>query len=206
MRFECSDLNRALAVPELMPDALAHAKNCPVCRRELYLWNEISRLAPQLHEEWESPELWPRILEKLAAEPKPKKKSWWQAWYWIPVPVAAVALIVGLFLFPRFRTTEKPTRDFLTEQALKDVEQSEATYAKSIEKLSQLAGSKLEKTESPLAVSYHEKLLLLDSAIADVKANLERNRFNTQLRSELASLYRDKQKTLQEILKSESKN
>ena len=61
MIFQCSDLERALGSPELMPDAKAHAEHCEHCRKELYLWNEISRIAPQLHREWESPNLWFRI-------------------------------------------------------------------------------------------------------------------------------------------------
>ena len=54
MIFQCDDLERALRTPELMPDARAHAEGCEPCRRQLYLWAEISRVAPQLHEEWES--------------------------------------------------------------------------------------------------------------------------------------------------------
>ena len=73
MKFECGDLERALGTPDLMPDALAHAKTCPACRRELRLWNEISRTASQLHEEWDSPGLWPRIREALQAEPRPAR-------------------------------------------------------------------------------------------------------------------------------------
>src|SRR5215467_137607 len=65
MIFQCSDLERALRSPELMSDAKAHAEQCEHCRQELYLWGEISRLAPQLHHEWESPSLWPRIEADL---------------------------------------------------------------------------------------------------------------------------------------------
>ena len=42
MKFECGDLERALAVPELMQEAREHLKNCPACRNELRLWNEIA--------------------------------------------------------------------------------------------------------------------------------------------------------------------
>ena len=69
MILECSDLERALRTPELMPDMRAHAEQCAACREQLYLWEEISRLAPGLHEEWESPFLWSRIQANLAAEP-----------------------------------------------------------------------------------------------------------------------------------------
>ena len=61
MILECKDLERALRTPELMPDMRAHAERCVDCRQQLHLWGEISRVAPQLHEEWESPFLWQRI-------------------------------------------------------------------------------------------------------------------------------------------------
>ena len=46
MIFQCHDLERALRSPELLPDARAHAEQCAACREQLYLWTEISRLAP----------------------------------------------------------------------------------------------------------------------------------------------------------------
>jgi hypothetical protein len=56
---------------------------------------------------------------------------------------------------------------------------------------------------SPLAASYREKLLLIDSAIKDLKATADSNRYNATLRAELTSLYRQKQQTLQEVLSNE---
>ena len=45
MKFECKDLERCLEVPELMADAREHARDCPVCRRELWIWSEMSNVA-----------------------------------------------------------------------------------------------------------------------------------------------------------------
>ncbi len=73
MTFDCKDLERALAVPELLPDAREHAKVCDACRRELWLWGEMSAVAPGLREEWETPDLWPKIRESLAAQQKAAK-------------------------------------------------------------------------------------------------------------------------------------
>ena len=76
MIFQCNDLERALRSPELMPDARAHAETCESCRQQLYLWTEISRLAPQLHQEWESPQLWSRIRADLVAvAPRAKDRT-----------------------------------------------------------------------------------------------------------------------------------
>ena len=60
-----------------MIDMRAHAEQCVECAAQLHLWSEISRLAPGLHQEWETPFLWQRIAANLAAEaPRPKLAVW----------------------------------------------------------------------------------------------------------------------------------
>ena len=204
MIIQCSDLERALQTPELMPDARKHAETCEKCRRELFLWNEISRVAPQLLEEWESPELWPRIRTALASEPV--KKARVLRWPWTFAAVAAAAAMVAVLILQPWHGRHPQSRDFLTDDALQDVQQAEAAYVRSIDKLAAIATPGLEKSPSPLAAAYREKLVVLDSAIADLKTNIESNRYNTYLQTELASLYREKQKTLQEWLEHEKRN
>jgi hypothetical protein len=201
MIFQCNDLERALRSPELMPDARAHAEQCVECRGQLYLWSEISRLAPSLHEEWESPSLWPGICAGLAAAAPPPRRL--PIWRWSLAAAALVTLAVALSQPWR---TKPQGREFLTEDALHEVQQAESAYARSIEKLSKIAGASIEQSPSPLADSYREKLALLDSAIADLKANLENNRYNVYMQHQLASLYREKQKTLQEWLENAKRN
>src|SRR5258708_20541259 len=92
MIFQCDDLERALRFPELLSDARSHAETCERCREQLYLWSEISRLAPQFHEEWESPSLWPRIRAGLVAAAPPRKSP--PVWRWTLAAAAAVALAV----------------------------------------------------------------------------------------------------------------
>jgi hypothetical protein len=203
MIFQCNDLERALEFPELMPDARAHAERCESCRRQLYLWSEISRVAPQLHEDWESPGLWPRIeLALVDAAPRPKHVP---AWRWT-IAVAAVALVAVMLSQPWRGKTPAPNGELLTDRALAEVQQAEQAYARSINRLSAVAQKDLEKSAAPVAAAYREKLLVLDSAIADVKANLESNRYNTYLQTELASLYKDKQNTLKEWLDYAKRN
>ena len=220
MKFECGDLERALAISELMPEAREHLKSCAACRREYRLWNEISAWAKELHQEWDSPELWQSIRRKLEAEPKPKPESvWWKEWK-IWVAAAAVVVIAVLLAFRPWEQKQTPSataepvpvpqlprdRDFLTEQALNEVERTEAAYRRSIEKLSQLAAPELQKPASAMAVNYREKLLMLDSAIAETRADLDHNRFNVGLQTELANLYREKQQTLKELVSRDQKN
>jgi len=201
MILQCGDLERALRTPELMPDMRAHAENCTACAEQLHLWNEISRVAPQLRQEWESPFLWQRIEANLAAEVKPRRLP---VWRWAFGTAAVVALAVLMLIV--WRPGLPKTRELLTEKALSEVEQAETAYAKSIEKLAVVAAKDLERSSSPLAAAYREKLALIDSAIAELKGNVERNRYNTYLRTELASLYQEKQKTLQEWMRNENRN
>ena len=169
------------------------------------LWDKISEVAPELHEEWESPHLWTRIRSELAAEPRRKRFSWA---FPALASAALILLTTGLFVlglnwYPRSRPA---TTELLTAETLRDVEQAEKAYVRSIEKLAALGNASLEASSSPLAAAYREKLLLLDSAIAHIKANVESNRYNIYLQNQLASLYRDKQATLEEWLKNEKQN
>jgi hypothetical protein len=208
MIFQCNDLERALRTPELMPDMRAHAAQCEACGRQLYIWNEISRLAPELHREWESPLLWQRIRSALAAEVLPPRPSaaFWAPWRWILAAAAVALFAVWLSQpWPGGGPRDLFTHDLLTETALQEVQQTEAAYTHSIDRLSALAAAGLQQSPSPLAAAYREKLVLLDSAIADLKANAENNRYNAYLQVELASLYRAKQNTLQGWLTQNAK-
>jgi hypothetical protein len=219
MKFECGDLERALAISELMPEAREHLKLCAACRREYRVWNDISAAAKELHEDWDTPALWPNIKQAIEAEPKQKPKPvWWREWKTWAV---AATILIGAVLFTRpWQWTTSPSSstetqlapalssnsDFLTEQALSEVERSEAAYRRSIEKLSRIAEPRIERSATPVAVSYREKLLMLDSAISETRTNLAQNRFNVHLRKELADLYREKKQTLEELLTRDQKN
>jgi hypothetical protein len=210
MTFDCKDLERALAVPELLPDAREHAKVCDACRRELWLWGEMSTAAPGLREEWETPDLWPKIRQTLAAQQKAVKRrglsgrlDWRTNWRMMVGVAAVLAIAISVFFVKYSGPAAPPAQqdsDFLTDQTLKEVENTEAAYRASIDKLSRLAEAKLTASENPVAISAREKLMVLDSEISNVRSTVARNRFNAQLQAELAVLYRDKQDTLKEIL------
>ncbi len=219
MKFECGDLERALAVSDLMPEAREHLKSCADCRREYRLWAEISSSARELHEEWESADLWPKIRRAIEAEPKPSRPWWKESKIWALAAVLALAVLLPLRFWHRAiqqpqgpstaqsaANTGPADQDFLTDQALREVEKNEAAYRQSIEKLSRIAQPKLETAASPSVVNAREKLMLIDSAIADTRANIASNRFNIHLQTALADLYREKQQTLQELLARDRKN
>jgi len=208
MIFECNDLQRALESPELMPEARKHAEGCERCREELAVWNTLSAAAVQLHQEWESPALWPRIESDLRqAQRRP-----FAVWSWAFATAALMIATVALFQLgsnwqvPSRQTVTQGRTDLLTAETLRELKQSEAAYVRTIEKLNAAAGPALEQSSSPLASVYREKLLLLDSAIAELKANAEGNPYNAYLQTQLASMYREKQSTLEAWLKDAKSN
>lgn len=171
----------------------------------------ISEAAREMRKDWDSPHLWPRIRRLLEVElgrrTKPPVAGWRiRLFAWRPMAAAAAVVLLAVSAIWIARRTPAPavrqsaSRDFLSEQALREMVQAEQAYLRSIEKLQALAGTDLERARSPLLLSYREKLRLLDAAIADLRANVEQNQFHAYLRLELATLYQEKQRTLQEVL------
>jgi hypothetical protein len=171
--------------------------------------DDIARAARGLRREWESPHLWPRIEAALAAEAAAgeRRRGASRVRGWLSVAAAAAVLVLAVTAVLRVRAPRPDVPDLerrlLTERALQDVERAEGDYVRSIDALSRVAEPKVEDAGSPLMMSYREKLLLLDSAIAECRARIDRNRFNARLRQELLSLYQEKQRTLQQLMKED---
>lgn len=222
MSADCRRLDAALesADSALLAAARPHAADCARCGERLSAFDEISAAAPGLKKSWESPELWPRIRESLAreafapaAQSPARTAPTWPAW----LPIAAIATLflvsfVGLQVFRPslgdrqiFGVRPLPRDPLLTDVALDDVERSEAEYVRSIENLSKLARPRLDAAQAtPLLLSYREKLLLLDNAIADLSGEIRQNRYNTHLRRQLLGMYAEKQRTLRDVMKGAS--
>lgn len=219
MKASCRDLERALESGDakLLEAVEAHARECAACAGELAEWRRLSAAAPSLRVRWSSPELWPSIRQRLAEESAkaatpesaPAGSTSWLRFLPAGVLVALFAIATaGLWVFrnsggrdplaSRWETTRDP---ILADAAADEVEAAEKGYVESIEKLSRLAAPKLQAASSPLALNYREKLAVLDSAIADLKSSIEQNRYNTHLRRELLAAYREKQRTLQDLMK-----
>jgi hypothetical protein len=216
----CRRLDAALATSDesTIAGARPHAESCARCRERLRAFDEISAAAPVLKKSWDSPDHWTKIRESLAREafapaasPERTGRSApaWPAW----LPIAAIATLflvsfVGLQVFRpslgdhQIFGVRALTKDpLLTDVALKDVERSEADYIRSIENLSKLAQPKLRAADTPLLVSYREKLQLLDGAISELNGQIELNRYNTHLRRQLLGVYAEKQQTLRDVMK-----
>lgn len=226
MTAECRALDAALSTGDsrALDPLRPHAEACSRCGGRLRAFEEMSMAAASLRKSWESPELWPKIRESLAREsfaPAPASTTasrpertapTWPAW----IPIAAIATLflvsmVGLQVFRPslgdrqiFGVRPIPRDPLLTDAALSDVERSEVEYVRSIENLSKLARPRLDAAATPLLLSYREKLLLLDNAIAELNGEIRLNRYNTHLRRQLLGMYAEKQRTLRDVMKGVS--
>lgn len=204
MNIQCSNLDDLLfdASPLSMRTAEEHAAQCPACAEKLESWNELSATAQSLHATWQSDLLWPRIERALREE---KRRSPMRG---LSRVAAAALLTLGLGGTVLY-TVREQVRDanfdkkIITISAVEEAEEAERQHVAAIAKLEKLADAKLEDTESPLMVSYKEKLMLLDDAIAECQANIDRNRQNAHLRDQLLAMYSEKQQTLTDVLRED---
>ena len=220
MNVTCNDRDRILrdAEPAQLAALEAHAASCPACALELREWNELSRAAHELRDAWDSPSLWPRIHEGLTNQAVSAKMFHvkhfeflrgfllhWQA-------AAAAFLLLALtgsggWLFWRISHVVPPqpigASPFLKGDALAEVDRAEAAYIQAISKLAAQAEPRLENPGTPLLAGYREKLLVIDAAIADLRAGIDQNRSNAHLRAELTSLLQEKKETLEAVLQEE---
>ena len=164
-------------------------------------YDEISAIARTMHAAWSSDSLLPRIQRAIDAERRHQRVQLWQLAAAVTVLVALAAL--GLYAQRRVRE-DAFNQAILQRNALEQVERAERDHVAAIDHLETLAGPKLETAESPLMVSYKEKLMLLDDAIAECQAGIRVNNKNAQLRRQLLSIYSEKQRTLQDVLREES--
>jgi hypothetical protein len=194
----------------------AHAASCAQCAEEVRVWKSLSIAAQELQDYSPSPSLWPRIERALAEEAARKvqravRKGWLSflpviSPFWQTALAGAFALILTIsagWLYihkPHVREDNDPS--LLKSQALEEVESAESNYEKAIDKLAAQAKPQLEDPATPLLANYHEKLLLLDSAIADLRAQAGLNPSNAQLRYQLLAMYQEKQRTLEEVLEA----
>ena len=210
----CDRFEKALENGEEGIAALeTHALSCGDCREALALWKGIPEAAPSLKKSWETPRLFPGVARAIAAEkakpagsPAPRRR-----FAWVPIAAAAslfVLSMVGLYVFKPGESARDPLarpsfgkEPLFGEETMKEVESAESNYLASISKLSTLAEARMAHSENPVYASYREKLQLLDSAIADLRSQLESNRFNTHLRKELLAMYQEKKRTLEEVMK-----
>jgi hypothetical protein len=186
-----------------MQAAALHASECAECAETLAEWNDLSATARELHTTWNSDMLWPRIERAIRKERRTTSPMRWMQIAASIVVMVGLGVVLG-FAF-RARNEERAfNKRILINQALLEVEDAEKKHVDAIARLEKLTDSKLEEPASPLMVSYKEKLVLLDSAIAECQTNIEQNRKNAHLRGQLLALYGAKQQTLEDVVREGS--
>jgi hypothetical protein len=218
MNINCGDRERIFldGSPEEWAELERHALNCAVCSEELRAWKALSVAAAELRDYKDDPALWARIETSLGeqAAVTAKRNPWREflgSWRLSPVlwqTALAGALVLALalsggYLYRHRQSTGNPATDrLLQSSALSEVERTEVAYAKAIEKLEADAKPQLDKSNSSLMASYREKLLVLDSAIDELRLQAGQNPSNAHLRHQLLAMYQEKQETLQEVLET----
>lgn len=198
--INCTDIDTLLLEGDALALAAAarHAETCAACAETLAAWNEISATARGMRASWDNDMLWPRIERSLGRE---RRRGWMQA---LQV-AAALAIFLGIaavtWSVVRVRQFDNV---ILRSSALDEVEKAEQQHVAAIDRLEKIAEPKLDTPDTPLMVSYKEKLMLLDDAIAECQTNIQRNRNNAHLRKQLLAIYSEKQRTLQDVLREET--
>ena len=190
----------------------AHASSCAACAEELRAWKSLSVAAQEMRDYTETSAFWPRIERALAEEAarKSRRKGWLS---FLPsIPLGWQTAVAGAFVLVLtisagwiyFHPPRKPASDpsLLKSAALEGVEKAEAAYVQAIDKLAAETKPQLENPATPLLANYHEKLVVLDSAIVDLRAQAGLNPSNAQLRHQLLAMYQEKQRTLEEVLEA----
>jgi hypothetical protein len=216
MNIKCEDRDRIFedGTPAEWAALEAHSANCTVCAGELRSWKALSVAAQEMRDYSDTPSLWPRIERSLTEETTAKNARGGR-WGWLSLgfglslgwqTAAAAALVLlltvsaGWIYLHRPKSITPADQSLLKSPALAEVERAQAAYEQAIDKLATDAKPQLENPATPLQASYREKLLVLDSAINDLRAQAGMNPSNAHLRQQLLAMYQEKQQTLEDIL------
>ena len=193
-----------------------HASACAECAEEVRAWKALSAAAEELRDYRESAALWTRIETALArqAEISVIRKSWLERLsFWRSVPmvwqtamagalVLLMAVTAGYVYLQSGPDKGDPNSPLLKDRTLAEVERTERDYMQAIDKLAAEAKPQLDTPTSPLMASYNEKLIMLDSAIDDLRLQAGQNPSNAHLRYQLLAMYQEKKVTLQDVLET----
>ena len=219
MNISCADRERIFldGSDEEWAALEQHAASCPACAEEIRAWKALSTAAQEMRDYQEAPALWSRIENSLRQADQRREAGrgiWEKFGFWRGIPrgwqtalAGAMVLVLalsGAYVFTH-RNGAGPSQTqgrLLKNSALAEVERTERDYLKAIDKLAADAKPQLEAPASPLMASYQEKLMVLDSAIEELREEAGRNPSNAHLRYQLLAMYQEKQQTLEEVLES----
>ncbi len=202
MTINCNQLDDLLLEgdPLSLEVAARHAEGCDACLEKLASWNEISATASDLRTTWNNDMLWPRIERAIRDDKRRRRTSVWQI-------AAALILLAALGAAAWIAQRRMHAADFdntiLRVAAVDEVERAEQAHITAINHLEAITASKLDQPSTPLLVSYKDKLMMLDDAIAECQSAINKNRQNAYLRTQLLTMYSEKQRTLQDVIREE---
>lgn len=204
MTIPCEQLDELLldGEPLAMETAARHAASCSSCAETLASWNDLSATAASLHESWPSDLLLPRIQRAVANDGRHRLAS--RLWQVAAMLLLAALVGAGAWFGLRTRETRQFDARIMRVDVLDDVERAEQQHVAAIGRLESLAQDKIGDPATPLLISYKEKLLVLDDAIAQCQTAIDQNRQNAHLRRQLLAIYSEKQRTLQDVLREEN--
>lgn len=217
MNFTCNDRERIFldGSAEQWAALELHATNCRECAEEIRAWKALSRAAEELRDYQEDRALWSKIESRLRESQRKQsalRRFWDSQPFWRGIPIGwqtalagALALVLavsGVYVALYRNPPQSASNKLLRNSALAEVERAERDYMKAIDKLAMEAKPQLDPPSSPLMASYREKLLVLDSAIGELREEAGRNPSNAHLRYELLAMYQEKQETLREVLET----
>ena len=213
----CDDRERIFldGSPEERAALEQHATSCAGCSEELRAWQQLHAAAAELRDYQQSPALWARIATSLRehqAAPPPRRSFWNAVDFWprmshswqialVGAMVAILTISGGYVFIHRSTVIPDPTNRLLKNSALAEVEGAERDYIAAIDKLAADAGPQLN-ADTALMASYREKLVVLDSAIAELRAQAGENPSNAHLRYQILAMYQEKQQTLEDVLET----
>ena len=202
MTIHCTQLDNLLIEGDAysMEIAERHAETCATCAATLASWKDISQTARGMQTTWQNDMLWPRIERSIRAE-----KRRMPAWMTIAASFAIFALIGVMAWTASLKIkANRFEREIVNAAKIDAVRDAEQKHREAIAALEEQAEDTLDDPSTPLLVSYKEKLMLLDDAIAQCETAIQQNRRNAHLRKQLQAMYSEKQRTLQEVLREES--
>jgi len=216
MNITCQDRERVFldGTAEEWASLERHAANCAECADEISAWRSLSVAAEQLRDYQENPLLWARIESSLREQQRRKAGFWhrlasskYAPLRWQIALAGTLALLLAVSGAYVIRHGHEHGADLgasrlLKNSVLAEVERTEREYLKAIDKLAADAKPQLDSPSSPLLASYREKLVVLDSAIAELKTEAAQNPSNAHLRYQLLAMYQEKQQTLQDVLET----
>jgi hypothetical protein len=217
MNLTCNDRERIFldGTAEEWTTLELHAATCPACAEEIRAWKSLSSAAAEMRDYREDSRLWMKIEASLREHDhrKATRHSFWQklgvlggiSLGWQTALAGALVLVMalaGVVVVRERRANHNEPGRLLKNSALAEVERTERDYTKAIDALGLEAKPQLDSASTPLMASYKEKLMVLDSAIDELRAEAGQNPSNAHLRYQLLAMYQEKQETLQEVLET----